>query len=256
MASAAFDPAADGSFELTRSTATVGPIDIRTLMSWLGGGARRAGVVAWPVVLFPDFLAGRGTMPADSIELYQRVEWRTPVPAGEFSAVVRPAWVGRRESRSEYELVSEAVVGSEVVASSRIVCLTKYDVEASGRPDLPEPPDPEPLYQVRPITVSDDDVSEFCAATGTNYLVTSRIGVAQELGYRNVLVPGPLLTAVHLAAWDGAPDAGSVEIWFRGPVTSGSAMAMCRSAADAALSSLRPVGGNRPATVCRTRSAG
>ena len=243
----------DEPFVMTGSEATVGPLDMRSMLSWLGGGGRRPAIVGWPVVLFPDFLAGRGTMPADSVELFQSVEWRAPIPAAGFDAVVRPAWVGRRGTRTEYGLVSEAIVGGDVVATSQIVCLTDSDIEPAARSALPAPPDPEPLYQVRALTVSDDDVTEFCSATGTNYLVTSRIGVAQELGYRNVLVPGPLLTAVHMAAWDGIPDAGRIDVWFRGPVTSGSAMALCRSAGDPNLWSLRPVGGNRPATVGRTR---
>lgn len=242
-------------FELGESRVEVEPIDPSLLLTWLGA-RRQPPVVSWPVVLFPDFLAGRGTMPPDSVELYQRVDWSAPLPEGDFEATVRPGWVAGRGDRTEYELVSEAAVDGRVVATSRIVCLTRADIEPAGERDLPAPPDPGAFTQVRHVTVSDDDVTEYCDATRTHYLVTSRMTVARELGFRNILVPGPLLTVLHLAAWTEIPAAGTVEVWFRGPVTAGSAMTLQRAAGGEPIWCLRPVGAARPATVSRAGGPG
>lgn len=237
-------------FELRGSTNRIGSLSPGRFLTWLGPVPQRPGVVAWPVILLPDFVAGTGTMAPDSVELYQRVDWNGPVPLGDLVARVSPRWARLRKDRIEYGLSTEVIAEDRPVASSVIVCLTRSKVEPFGRSVLARPPDPGTLERGRQLTIGDQDVREYSEAVRSSYLVTSRATIAHEMGYRNILVPGPMLTAAHLAAEPSLPDAGSVEVWFRRPVTAGSAMVMC-SAAGSGTRCFRPIGANEPATISR-----
>jgi hypothetical protein len=227
-----------------------GPIRPSGLLTWMRYPAHRAAVLAWPAVLLPDFLAGRHTMAADSVERYQRVEWRRPIPETELEVSVRGSWAEEREGRTQYEMLTEVRSGGELAGRSRIVCVTAAAIEPFGRPFVPASPQVGPVRVVRPFTVSDADVRDFSEQARTHYLVTGGTGDARGLGFRNSLVPGPMLTALHLAAWDEPPEAGWVEVWFKGPVAAGAAMSLCRTV-DGRSWSIQAVGEQRAATVCQ-----
>jgi hypothetical protein len=229
----------------------VGPVDVSKLLLWLRRTMADPRVIAWPVVLLPDFLLGREAMPSDSVERYQRVQWESPIPTDSFEASIRQTWARSRGERTEFEVECAAVVGSEVVASSRIVCLTRRVLPDAGHPDIPEAGEPGLLVPKRGVIFGDDDIREFCEVSKSHYSVTSRIGDAQVLGFRNVLVPGPLLTIVHLSEADAGRATGSIDVWFKGPVTAGSANTICRPEHPGGLWAIRDVATGQPRTVAR-----
>lgn len=249
-------PEVDGDrFELREAATTIGPFDARRFLAWLAQAPHQAPVAAWPVILLPDFVAGAGTMPADSVELYQRVEWAGTVPAGRLEARVSPRWARSRGERTEYGLRAEVTVGGRRAAASLIVCLTRARIEAFGHPQPLSPPEPGELNPVRQLSIGEEEVREYSEAVRSFYPVTSRPTAAREMGFRSALVPGPMLTALHLAVEPALPGRGTVEVWFRRPITAGSAVAMCSGPAGSGIRGLRSIGATEPATVSRLRPA-
>jgi hypothetical protein len=235
----------------TDSRTYVAPVDVTKLLLWLGRTMADPRVIAWPVVLLPDFLLGREAMPSDSVERYQRVEWEGPIPTDSFEAIIRHTWARSRGGRTEFQVECAAVVGGGVVASSRIVCLTRRVLPDAGHPDIPEAGEPGALVPKRPIVFGDDDIREFCEVSKSHYSVTSRTRDAQVLGFRNVLVPGPLLTIVHLSEANAGRARGSIDVWFRRPVTAGSHNTLYGPEHAGGLWAIRDVATGQPRTLAQ-----
>jgi hypothetical protein len=106
---------------------------------------------------------------------------------------------------------------------------------------------------VRRITFGEEEVREFCEASNSHYAVVSRARDAQVLGFKNVLVPGPLLTIAQLLRIPAGSTGGSIDAWFESPVTVGAAMTVCRDRDDQQVWAVRAVGSDLPTTVARAQ---
>jgi hypothetical protein len=226
-------------------------IDLNALGLWRGHSAHESSALGWPIALLPDFLEGSWTLPSDSVERFQHVSWTSPVPDGPFGATHRQEWAVRSGRRSETAVTTEAWVGVTHLASSRIVCSTQAAHPGDGVDGVPAPPRVGSGTVERRLAVTDDQVRAFSAVSGARYAAFAGSSEAGRLGFNNVVVPGPLLAMVHLLAAGMDADHGDLEVWFRRPVTVGSALELVRSDHDPSVWSIRSIATNAQLTIAR-----
>ena len=225
------------------------------LCLWLQSPIGELGPLGWPMVLIPEIVDSRYRLGDTSVQVYQRVEWRQPVPRREFGASGHVEWVSGRGGSFETGLATQARLGGELVADSLLVARMDGELESYGTRDLPARPelDPSSLSRRRTLVVDEATIRHFAGLAGTRYPVHEDERYAWAQGYPTILVQGLLLFIIQLA-YAGVGPAGRGEMWFRRTVPAGSLLESCQSTADPTLWAMRLVGGGEIAAIARISS--
>lgn len=222
---------------------------------WLTSPIGELGPLGWPMVLIPEIIDSRYRLGANSLHVYQRVEWRKPVPRREFTASGHVEWVSSRGGSFETGVATRATLEGERLADSLLVARMDGELESYGRRDLPARPelDVSSLRRRRTLVVDEGTIRHFADLAGTHYPIHEDERHAWSQGYPTILVQGLLLfiTQLHYA---GVGPAGRGEMWFRRAVPAGSLLESCQSTTEPSLWALRLVGGGEIAALARISS--
>ena len=225
------------------------------LCLWLQSPIGALGPLGWPMVLIPEIIDSRYRLGDTALQVYQRVEWSTPVPRREFTASGHVEWVSGRAGSFETGVATEARAGGEELARSLSVARMAGELGSYGTRALPPRPeiDGNALARRRTLVVDEATVRHFASLAGTRYPVHDDEHYAWTRGYPTILVQGLLLFIIQLH-YAGVGPSGRAEMWFRRAVPAGSLLESCRSTADPTLWVMRLVGGAELAAIARISS--
>jgi hypothetical protein len=222
---------------------------------WLQSPIGQLGPLGWPMVLIPEIVDSRYRLGETAVQVYQRVEWRKPVPRLEFAASGQVEWVSSRGGSFETGVATQARLDGELLADSLLVARMAGDLESYGTRALPARPeiDGASLARRRTLVVDEATIRHFASLAGTRYPVHDDERFAWSQGYPTILVQGLLLfiSQLHYA---GVGRAGRGEMWFRRAVPAGSLLESCQSRDDPTLWCMRLVGGGEIAAIARISS--
>lgn len=226
------------------------------LCLWLQSPIGELGPLGWPMVLSPEIIDSRYRLGDTALQVYQRVEWRKPVPRQQFTASAHVGWVSGRGGSFETGVATEASAAGDELARSLLVARMSGELESYGTRALPPRPevDAGALTRRRTLVVDEATVRHFAALAGTHYPVHDDEHYAWAQGYPTILVQGLLLFIIQLH-YAGVGASGRAEMWFRRAVPAGSLLESCQSTADPTLWVMRLVGGARVAAMARIASA-
>src|SRR5438270_8056285 len=91
------------------------------LCLWMQSPIGELGNIGWPMVLIPEIVDSRYRLGETALQVYQRVEWKGPVPRGEFTTSGRVGWVSSRGGSFETGVATRARLGDEELAQSLLV---------------------------------------------------------------------------------------------------------------------------------------
>jgi acyl dehydratase len=151
------------------------------------------------------------------VHIGNRIEQVRPVaPADELELRVRTERLADHERGTQFELVSEASAGGEVVWRGRSTYLHREGGGGSGGRDRErsEPPTPKAIW-----TIGDDVGRRYAAVSGDRNPIHLHSLSARLFGMPRAIAHGMWLKARCLAALEGhLPDAGSVDVRFKLPL--------------------------------------
>jgi hypothetical protein len=219
---------------------------------WLQSPIGELGPLGWPMVLIPEIVDSRYRFGDTAVQVYQRVEWRKPVPRREFNASGHVEWVSGRGQSFETGVATEARLDGEYLADSLLVARMDGDLESYGGRDLPPRPDLDTasLSRRRTLVVDEGSIRHFASLAGTRYPVHDDERYAWSQGHPTILVQGLLLFIIQLH-YAGVGPAGRGEMWFRRAVPAGSLLESCQSTTEPTLWAIRLVGGGEIAAIAR-----
>lgn len=222
---------------------------------WITSPIGELGPLGWPMVLIPEIIDSRYRLGATSLQVYQRVEWRKPVPRREFTASGHVEWVSSRGGSFETGVATRATLGGERLADSLLVARMDGELESYGQRGLPARPelDVASLSRRKTLVIDEATIRHFATLAGTHYPIHEDERHAWAQGYPTILVQGLLLfiSQLHYA---GVGSAGRGEMWFRRAVPAGSLLESCQSTTEPSLWALRLVGGGEIAAIARISS--
>jgi hypothetical protein len=226
------------------------------LCLWLQSPIGELSTIGWAMVLIPEIIDSRYRLGDSALQVYQRVEWFSPVPRLEFTASGRVEWVSGRGGSFEAGLGTEARLGDQLLARSLLVARMTGDLESYGERALPPRPEADgaSFSRRRTLVVDEGTIRHFAALAGTRYPVHDDERFAWAQGYPTILVQGLLLFMTQLYQ-SGVGSIGRGEMWFRRAVPAGSLLESCQSTTDPSLWAMRLVGGGEIAAITRITSS-
>src|SRR5882724_11557446 len=138
------------------------------LCLWLQSPIGELGPLGWPMVLIPEIVDSRYRLGDTAVQIYQRVEWRKPVPRRDFTASGHVEWVSSRGGSFETGLATQARLGGERLADSLLVARMDGELESYGTRDLPARPDLDvsSLSRRRTLVVDEASIRHFASLAG------------------------------------------------------------------------------------------
>lgn len=194
------------------------------LCLWLGRPLADPGTIAWPMILIPELIDTRLRLADDTVQVYQRIRWDGPVSAGLLHLESAPEWVSERGGSAELAITTWASRDSHELARSLLVVRRSAAASPWGSRRLPPVPEPGPLRRKVSFVVSEAQVQDFGNLYGGWHGGLTYPGRRPPSYDTDSVLPGHLLllSALHYVS---APRCRAVEMWFRRPVSAGSALA-------------------------------